>query len=160
MERTWLKHRLVWLGLGLIAGIGVAQFWTGKQADAGYAAAHGEQFSMCTAETMVGQSDAIFILDQATGRLIGATFDRTNGGFGATYGRNLAADFKVTDKASYVMCPANIYPTLTGGGPQALGGIFVAEQRTGICALYGFPTAGGNSDLVVLGTFPWRRSVR
>ncbi|MEZ6057009.1 MAG: hypothetical protein R3C01_09925 [Planctomycetaceae bacterium] len=160
MERNWINHRLVWLGLGLVAGIGVAQMWNGTPAEAGYAAAHSDKFSMCSAETMVGQSDAIFILDQATGRLVGATYDRTNGGFSSSYGRNLAADFKVTDKAEYVMCPANIFPSLTGGGPQALGGIYVAEMRTGICALYGFPTAGGTSELSVLGTFPWRRSTR
>jgi hypothetical protein len=154
MKTIWSGRRLAWIAVGVVIGFAVSHYWPQKPAIGAYASTHSDSFSMCTATTGIGMADAVFVLDPAVGRLIGAVYGR--GGFNTVYGRNLAADFKVTNDAKYVMVPASVGAGIGGAGPAAEGAIFVAEQKSGKVIMYGFPASTGQHELVPVATFPWR----
>ncbi len=157
------SQKWLWLGAGTLFGMMLSYYLPHEPAYAETAAV-GEKFAMCTASTGPGQSDAVFILDMVTGRLLGAVYNSQANGFTQTYARNLAADFKVIENAQYVIVSgfAGNISGGSGGGAPATGVIYVGELNSGIVACYGFlnsqqanrPTP--TRDLVVLGTFPWR----
>lgn len=161
MAKVWTNRRVLWLGLGAVIGAVTSLLIPVEPtAHASYTAISGKKFDMCTASTIEGAPDAVFILDQATGRLLGAMPNRQGGGIAATFARNLAADFRVADGAEYLMIPADIRPTQTGSIPPANGGVWVAEQKSGVAALYLFPTGTGTNELIPFAQFKWRQSSR
>lgn len=155
------NQKWIWLGAGTLFGLMLGYYCPFEPAHA-TTAAMGDKFAMCTVSTGPAQSDAVFVLDMVTGRLIGGIYNQ-QGGFTQSYARNLAADFKVVENAQYVMV-TGFAPTGGGGngGAPATGVIYVAELNSGIVACYGFlqsPQANRvmpTRELVVLGTFPWR----
>jgi hypothetical protein len=114
---------------------------------------------MCTCQTTIGDSEAVFVLDYATGRLVGATFNNKLSAFSQPMIRNLAADFGLTEQGQYLMVTG--YVGAKGNRNQpANGGVYVAELTTGKLALYGFINFSQGSkvpqELTPLGIFPWR----
>jgi len=145
--------------MGTILGMTIAWYGPTEPAYAS-AAANGEKFSMCTARTVLGNSEAVFVLDSVTGRLLGAAYSTQTGTFTQFYARNLALDFKVAENAQYVMVSGDAQIRSTGGAAPANGVVYVGELKSGIVAMYGFPYANSGrnlkSDLIALDTFKWR----
>ncbi len=160
MSRIVTERRVLWLLVGGLVGALCTQYWPRTEAEAAYTAVSNDRFAMCSVETIAGSADAVFILDQTTGRLLGATPNRLDGSLASTYVRNLAADFKVADGANYQMVPAGVFPTQQGSVPQAQGGVWIAEQKSGLAILYIFPAAGGPSELIPTANFQWRKKLR
>ncbi|MCA8995492.1 MAG: hypothetical protein KDA80_00830, partial [Planctomycetaceae bacterium] len=124
----------------------------------------GEKFAMCTANTILPNGEAIFVLDMVTGRLIGAGYNTQTGGFTNTYARNLAADFRVVDNAQYVMVSGTSNIRSSGGGlPPATGVIYVGELNSGLVNMYAYAYGSGNrtfqNELQLIASFPWRQSL-
>ena len=130
--------RGVWLVAGVLFGLAVATYWPAEHARA-EAVDRTSKIALVSAQTTIGNSDAVFLLDFVTGRLIGAAYNTQAGTFNQRYIRNIAADFNVTENAQYAIVPATVSIPQTGaGGSPALGGLYVAELTTGKIALYGF----------------------
>ncbi|MCA9080440.1 MAG: hypothetical protein KDA58_07765 [Planctomycetaceae bacterium] len=167
MTARTTDQKWMWLGAGVLVGLMVAYYCPTERAYA-ETAAGSEKFSMCTVSTTVAQTDAVFVLDNVTGRLTGGIFNGQAGAFTQAYARNLAADFGVTDNAQYVMV-TGFAATQGGGGAAgtpATGVVYVGELNSGIVACYGFTftqQARGNlppRELIPLATFPWRQASR
>lgn len=154
MRTNWTETRLAWLVLGTLLGGVLSVYWPQDPAFAAYSASGGDKIALCAGTTRQGTSDAIFVLDQTTGRLVGGIYN--NGSFGAAFVRPLAQDFKVADGAVYNMVPAAVSPRIPGNAPTAEAAIFVAEQKSGLVIMYAFPIAGGANSLVPLASFPFR----
>jgi hypothetical protein len=155
------EKRGTWLAVGVLLGLAVATYWPAEEARA-HAVDRTNKIALVSAETTPGNSDAVFILDFVTGRLIGAAYNTQIGTFNQRYGRNVAADFKVGENAQYAIVPANVSIPQRGGGPTpALGGLYVAELTTGKVALYGYgfnetPSRQPPQELVLVDGFPFR----
>ncbi|MFV0442963.1 MAG: hypothetical protein ACK5Q5_05290 [Planctomycetaceae bacterium] len=154
MRSNWTETRFAWLVLGMVFGGLLSVYWPQEPAMAAYTASGGEKFSMCAGTTKGGTSDAVFVLDQTTGRLVGGIYN--NAQFSAMYIRNLAQDFGVADGAVYNMVPASVAPRIPGNAPTAEAGIFVGEQKSGKVIMYAFQTAVGTNQIVPLAQFPFR----
>jgi len=157
------SQKLGWLVAGVVLGSMLSVYWPAEPALAG-AADTNQKLSMCTVETQVGQSDAVFILDHVTGRLTGAAFHQQAGVFNQFYGRSIAQDFGLTEGGVYVMCPGSLLlQGRTGGDPPGNGGVFVAELGSGKVALYGFGYSNRKAgapprELVPLATYDFREA--
>ena len=161
MNTKWSDRRITWIGLGVVLGMMLSVYAPQEPAMGAYTAAGGDKISMCVSTSSIGIPDTVFILDETTGRLFGATYAQSGGTFGAVHFRNLAADFRVADDAKYVMVPGAIGSTSTGDGAQTgAGGIFVAESKSGLCILYAFTTSAGKHELAPIGRIPWRKTSR
>lgn len=163
MKNRLTERKTFWVAVGTLLGMSIAYYCPQEPAYADTAAA-GEKFSMCTVLTLAGQSEAVFVLDHLTGRLIGAAHNPQNGGFTQSFARNLAADFKVVDNAQYVMVPGRVEVRGGGVNPPANGCIYVGELNSGLVNMYGFTyTAGGRivpvKELIPIANFPWRNAV-
>jgi hypothetical protein len=158
--RLFEKHG-TWLVAGVLFGLAVATYWPAEEAGA-HAVDHTNKIALVSAETTPGNSDAVFILDFVTGRLIGAAYNTQISTFNQKYFRNVAADFKVSENAQYAIVPANVSIPQRGGGPTpALGGLYIAELTTGKVALYGYgynetPGRQGVMPLVLVDGFEFR----
>jgi hypothetical protein len=159
VSRNWSERKIAWLIAGIGLGVGLAAYWPNEQMAFAETAVSGEKFAMCTMQTSPGDAEAIFILDFATGRLVGAVFNNKLNEFSQPLIRNIAQDFGLTDAGKYVMISGFTGARSRGGQPAA-GGLYVAELTSGRLALYSFinVTQGNNrtQELSVLGTFPWR----
>ena len=159
MTRNWSDRKISWLIAGIGLGVALASYWPHEPKAYAEAAASAEKFALCTTSTNVGDADAIFVLDYATGRLIGATFNNKINQFSQPMIRNLAADFGLTESGQFLMVPGFVGARGRGAQP-ANGGIYVAELTTGKLALYGFINVSQGTralqELSVLGVFPWR----
>lgn len=160
MKEKLTERKTFWLAAGTLLGLAIAYYCPEEPAYAD-SAASGEKFSMCTVNTIIGQSETVFVLDHLTGRLVGGQYSNTSNGFVASYTRNIAADFKVVNNAQYVMVPGQA--VFSGGGnmPPANGAIYIGELNSGIVAMYGYnvPSSGrpvGNLPITPVATFPWR----
>lgn len=164
MRERWSDKKLVWLLAGTILGLGIAYYWPAEPAYA-QAVMGSEKFSICSVPTLPGVGgDAVFVLDHLTGRLLGAAYSSQARGFNQTYARIVAADFGTADGAEYIMVPANIAISTSGGVPPAQGAIYIGELKSGIICAYGFPYVNSprqvkTEELVLLGKFPFRQSV-
>lgn len=164
MKDRFTERKTFWVALGTLLGMSIAYYCPQEPAYADTASAN-EKFSMCTVNTLVGQSEAVFVLDHLTGRLIGAAHNTQTGTFTQSYARNLAADFKVVDNAQYVMVPGRVQVNGGGINPPASGAIYVGELNSGLVNMYGFTyNSGGRAqpmkELIPIANFPWRNSVR
>ncbi|WP_437185934.1 hypothetical protein SH668x_003060 [Planctomicrobium sp. SH668] len=166
MQTSALDRRVAWLAAGMILGMAVAYYCPAEPAYAGTAAS-GDKFSMCTVPTLALNSEAVFILDGVSGRLIGGGYSTAANRIAHSWARNLALDFKTGSKAQYVMVSgqANIAQAGAGGGAQpASGVVYVAELTSGLCNMYGFYYPASNvvlptQELIPIGSFPWRQAV-
>lgn len=160
MQTHALDRRITWLMAGTLFGMAIAYYCPSERAMADTVAL-GDKFAMATVDTAPTFSEAVFILDMVTGRLMGAAYNAQTGTFTQTYARNLAADFRVTERAQYVMVTGRANLQVRGGGPPATGVIYVGELNSGQCAMYGFfyqqsQTAVGLQELTLINSFPWR----
>jgi len=164
MQTERFDRRITWLLAGTVLGMAIAYYCPAEPAYAETASA-GERFAMATCSTIALNSEAVFVLDMVTGRLIGAGYSTQGGRFTHSWARNLAADFNVTTRAQYVMVSgqANLQQTGGGGAQPASGVIYIGELTSGLVNMYGFyypqtsvplPTA----ELVPIGSFPWKIS--
>ena len=153
MKSNWLETRIAWLILGALVGGVFSVYWPQEPVYGAYTAAGGSKFQMCTCTTSIGTADAVFLLDQTSGRLVGGIY--ANGQFGAVYLRNLAADFGVGE-GEYNMVPGSVGARIPGRGQTAEAGIFVGEQKSGLVVMYAFHTSAGANELVPVANFRWR----
>ena len=91
MQPNSNERRLVWMGMGLMAGLCLAYCWPHEVAHA-VAADRDDRFAMATVETGFGNPEAIFVLDFLTGRLQGAMLNQQTATFTNFWARNIAAD--------------------------------------------------------------------
>ncbi len=166
MQTSMDRRGLTWLIAGTILGMAIAYYCPAEPAYAETAVA-GERFAMATCATIALNSEAVFVLDMVTGRLIGAGYATTAGGFVHSWARNLAADFNVTTKGQYVMVSgnANLQQTGAAGAQPGSGVIYVGELTSGMVNMYGFYYPQINApiptqELVRIASFPWRSSSR
>ncbi|WP_437191036.1 hypothetical protein [Planctomicrobium sp. SH527] len=164
MQTPPVDRRLTWLIAGTLLGMAITYYCPAEPAHASTASA-GERFAMATCDTIALNSEAVFVLDMVTGRLIGAGYSTLVGGFTHSWARNLAADFRVTTKAQYVMVSgrANLQQTGTAGAQPGSGVIYIGEMTSGLVNMYGFyyPQSTGPlppQELILIGSFPWRMS--
>jgi hypothetical protein len=164
MPIDFAERRLTWLVAGALLGMTISYYCPAEPAYAD-TAAMGERFAMCTCNTIALNSEAVFVLDMVTGRLIGGGYATAAGGFAHSWYRDLAKDFRVTSKAQYVMCSgfANLQQQGGGGAQPGSGVIYVGELTSGLVYMYGFYYPQSNvalppTELVPIGSFPWRQS--
>lgn len=159
VTRNWSDRKISWLIAGIGLGVALASYWPHEPKAYADSAVVATKFGMCTTGTNVGDADAVFVLDFATGRLIGATFNNKLNAFSQPMIRQLATDFGLKSAGQFLMVPGFVNPRGSGAQP-ATGGVYVAELTTGKLALYGFinVSQGTNipQELSVLGVFPWR----
>lgn len=164
VRRNFTEHRIVWLVTGMVFGLALAYYWPHEPAHASDVAL-GDKFAMCTAETLAGNSEAIFVLDFTTGRLLGAAYNTQTGSFTHSYARNVAADFKVAEGAQYVIVPGLANLRTTAGGPPARGVLYIGELTSGLVSMYAFPYVQSArqlppQQLQLLAQLPWRQASR
>ncbi len=161
MKARWYDGRAAWLAAGVLFGLGLSVYWPHEEAQA-TAVDRSQKIVLTSVNTGDSTSDAVFVLDLVTGRLLGAGYTTQAGGFTQTWARNLAADFKVGDNAEYVMVPGRfvIQQAGAGGDIPANGGVYVAELNTGWVHMYGFPyqesRAQPTKPLVLIDRFAFR----
>ena len=159
MQARLQDHRFAYLLMGLVGGLAISFYWPHEPLKADTAAAM-DKFAICTVPTIVNQSEAVFVLDSVTGRLVGAAHDQQTGGFTQAFFRNVALDFGVVENAKYLMVPG--FLTTRGGaarGTPSNGGIYVAELTSGKVGLYGFLYNNRNStpqELIAIANFSFR----
>jgi hypothetical protein len=166
MQTQVADRRMTWLVAGTILGMAIAYYCPAEPAYAETASA-GERFAMATCRTIALNSEAVFVLDMVTGRLIGGGYSTGAGGFTHSWARNLAADFNVSTKGQYVMVTgeANLQQVGGGGAQPASGVIYVGEMTSGMVIMYGFYYPQANVqlptvELTRIGQFPWRMGSR
>lgn len=163
-------QRLAWMTGGVIIGLAIALYWPAEPAYA-IAVDRAERFAMCAVPTQAGTSEALFVMDFVTGRLVGAAYNSQSGAFTEFYIKELAADFGVQAGAEveYIIVPARTeFRAIAGAGTgrrgsPATGGIYVGELNSGKVILYGFmfqsaPRPGPPQPVIKVASFPFRES--
>jgi hypothetical protein len=167
MRERWSETRAAWFISGIAIGLAVALYWPHEPAMA-EVVDRSEKFAMCTVQTQPGSSDAVFVLDFLTGRLVGGAYQSQTRSFQA-YARNIAGDFQIDagTPAQYSIAPAFIEVRAggtAGGGTPANGALYVGEMNSGRVILYGFMyraagRPGPPIELTPIGQFPFRESL-
>jgi len=163
MTTSRREKQIIWLAMALLAGFVVPNYWPHEHAHA-ETLDRSSKIAMLTVNTQAGESDAVFVLDFVTGRLVGTAYNAQSGGFNQTYYANLAEDFQVGENAQYAIVTGWASIPRAGGGPQPANGcIYVAELNSGKVVMYGIPfvNARGNQPtrpLMRLGWFPFRET--
>ena len=163
------ERRLVWMGLGLVAGLCLAYCWPHEAVQAS-ATDRDDRFAVCTVETQTsfGQPEAVFVLDFLTGRLTGAMLSQQSYAFTNFWFRNVAADFNLkanqAAKAKYCIIPGNAYLTSGGGATLSTGMVYVGELTSGKVIAYSFAVRNSKTPLPVMpmepvAFFPFREAV-
>ena len=137
MHTNRFDSRVAWLAAGAVFGAVVSMYWPHEQAQA-EAVDRSAKVALATCRTNIATSDAIFVLDFVTGKLVGAAYNTQSGKFNQTYARNLAQDFNQQQNAQYAMVPGNVEVAQRGNVTPASGGIYIAELNSGKVVLYGF----------------------
>ena len=162
------ERRLVWMGMGLMAGLCLAYLWPHEMAHA-VAADRDDRFAMCTVDVGFANAEAIFVLDFLTGRLQGAMLNQQSAQFTNFWARNIAADFQVqadaAAKAKYVFVPGLANLNNKGGTTTAAGVLYIGELTSGKvgCYRFSFKTSTKAMPLQVLepfAYFPFREETR
>jgi len=155
-DRRWL-----WLLTGFIAGAALVSIWpheplTASQSD------RNEKFVLLSAP-MALDTEAVFVLDNLTGRLTGAALGRTRNGTGFTnfFYANLAEDFKASGETYYAITAGIADIQNRGGAQWGAAAIYVAELSSGMVGAYAVPyritqVPGPPVPLVPVATFPFR----
>ena len=128
--------------LGLLVGAGAIWCLPQQRLAAGTASGT-DKFSMVTVPvTGIADTEAVFVLDHATGIMRGGQLNNATGGFSHQYVYNVGADFQVPDGdqiPSYVI----VSGSAQARGQGAQGAIYVAEKSSGAVIAYGFPQPRG-----------------
>lgn len=163
------ERRLVWMGLGLVAGLCLAYCWPHETAHA-VATDRDDRFAVCTVETQTsfGQPEAVFVLDFLTGRLTGGMLNQQTASFTNFWYRSVAADFglkpSAAAKAKYCIIPGNAYLTSGGGATVSTGVVYVGELTSGKVICYTFAIRNSKvalppAQLEPVAFFPFREAV-
>jgi hypothetical protein len=133
-------RRIVWLLVGVLAGLGLASFWPAEPVQA-MATDRSDRFAITTVDVGPGMPDAVFVLDFLTGRLTGALMNSQSGVFTNFYFRNVATDFIVDPnaKAKYAMIPGVGILNAGQGVQSATGVLYIGELTSGKLVAYRFP---------------------
>lgn len=171
MQPNSNERRLVWMGMGLMAGLCLAYIWPHEVAHA-VAADRDDRFAMCTVSTALGElgnPEAIFVLDFLTGKLQGAMLNQQSGTFTNFWARNIAADFQTqadaAAKAKYVFLPGLANLNNKGGTTTASGVMYIGELTSGKVGAYRFNFRTSTKVLPVwpiepFAYFPFREETR
>lgn len=137
--------RMVWLVVGLIAGLCISYFWPHEPALA-VTGDRNDKFALVTSTTNVGGPEAVFVLDFLTGRLQGVALNQRTGKFSQSYYRNVAADFQVdpSSEPNYAIVSGTANLPSQGTATRATSVIYVAEMSSGKVAGYSFPYSTSN----------------
>ena len=165
MTRSLSDSRVVWLVVGLMAGLGIATFWPHEPALAS-ATDRTAQFSMATASVNpITPLEGVFVLDFLTGTIRGAVLNEQSAQFTQFYYRNLAQDFNVDPKSepSYSMVTGLANINSRPGFQAANSVIYIAELSSGTVRAYGFPYTVARVpqppiQMVLLDKFPFREA--
>ncbi|MBC8114026.1 MAG: hypothetical protein H7062_06590 [Candidatus Saccharimonas sp.] len=168
MQPKLNERRLVWMGMGLMAGLCLAYFWPHETAQA-VMGDRDDRFAMCTVDVGFANPEAIFVLDFLTGRLQGAMLNQQSGTFTNFWARNIAADFQqqadAAAKAKYVFVPGRADLNNKGGTTTAAGVLYIGELTSGKvgCYRFSFKTSRTVMPLQTLepfAYFPFREETR
>jgi len=158
MQPHGLNQRFALLACGLVMGLSISSYWPHEPLKAD--ATSLDKFSLCTAPSQVNQSDAVFVLDSVTGRLVGAAHNMQTGNFSQVWTRSVAADFGVVENAQYLMASGFLRTQGAANGIPGQSGIYVAELTSGKVGLYGFLMNNRNQaaigELIPIANFPFR----
>ena len=158
MQSRLLDNRFALLACGLMLGLGISFYWPHEPLKADSTSL--DKFSLCTAPTIANNSDAVFVLDSITGRLVGAAHNMQTGTFTQVWTRSVASDFGVVENAKYVMASGFLRTLGSANGQPATSGIYVAELTSGKVGLYGFLMNNRNQasagELVPIANFSFR----
>ncbi|MDB5392399.1 MAG: hypothetical protein JWM11_8045 [Planctomycetaceae bacterium] len=163
MSNPGNDKRMVWMLLGLVAGLGIATLWPHEQVKAS-ATDRDAQFAMSTCSiSAIGNQEAIFVLDFLTGSLKGAILG-SGGDFTHFFFRDLPVDFKLDPKKEAHYCLVTGGVQLQGDAtvPPAPSIVYIGELTTGRIIAYSFGYRDGTvSDrpvaLLPIATFPFRQ---
>ncbi len=135
---------LLWLGLGLLAGLMVAGFWPSVPLHA-VATDKIETFSMATGP-VEPEYEAVYFLDHLTGDLHGYVIGRlVNGGYGVLEHcyRNVLQDFKTEgEKTPKFLMTTGVCDLNRRGGGAVLPSrsvIYIADVASGMAGAYYLP---------------------
>lgn len=159
-------NRMVWLLVGMFAGLAVAYVWPHEPAFA-ETADRADTFGMVTTRTGLGGAEAVFVLDYLTGRLVGAAINPRIGKFTQAYLKNVAADLNLTADAKPQFAMVAGFAELPKQGRSAFADsiLYIAELKSGKVNAYGFPFTVANrapnspQPMVLLGGFAFREAV-
>ena len=159
------NRRWLWLVTGVVAGVCLASIWPHEPVSA-ETADRNEKFALITAP-LSGDAEAVFVLDFLTGRLTGASLQRTRSGAGFInfYYRNLAEDFKVgaSGEPYYAVSTGRADIPNRGGAQWGAHALYVAELTSGKLGAYAIPyrvsqTPSPPVPLVAVDSFPFREA--
>lgn len=132
--------RWLWMGLGLAAGLVLAQLWPGEPALA-TATDRSDQFAVSVGPSNISQpSDAVYTLDFLTGDLKGAAINASTGKFTQFFYRNVLADFGLDPqvKAKWTMVAGNTTLNSSRGVTVAPTVLYITELNSGRVVAYGY----------------------
>ena len=163
MEQRPSNQRMLWLVVGILAGLCIAYVWPHEPAHA-ITVDRAEQFALLTCPVQVLDGwEGIFVFDFLTGRLEGRVMDPTSGKFTHTYFRNVSNDFNLQQTRNPQFSVVAVQAPLpnVGNATMATGVICVAEMKTGQVVCYGFPYNPTNRrmpafEMIVIDGFQFR----
>lgn len=165
MSNRVTDHRMIWLAIGVAAGLCLSYFWPHEPALA-VTTDRNSKFAMATCEissvSAYGGAEGIFVLDFLTGQLTGAILNNKTGTFTYRCSRSIANDFKVDPKAEphYAIVTGSANLPNKGNANPASGVIYIGELSSGQVICYSFPYRFTNRPTVVpltkLAWFPFR----
>ncbi|QDT65011.1 hypothetical protein [Calycomorphotria hydatis] len=166
MHKLILDRRWLYAGLGIVAGIAIANFWPQDNLQA-QMTSRSEKFEMFTLQMdSLGSAQGVFVLDFLTGRLTGAALNSATGVFTQQYARDVMQDFNV-DPASTprfaVLSGITNLPAKTRVTP-AVGSIYIGELTSGQVICYAVPyrvqnRPTGLQTIQPIATFQFRESL-
>jgi hypothetical protein len=160
-----IGQSVVWLTLGLLAGLSLASFWP-RQHLLASSTDRNSKFALATVDVAgVGEAEGVFALDFLTGQLSGAVLDSRSNKFLTRYVHNVAADFKVDPTAEPHYAIVSGRANLPGVNLKpAAGVLYVAELTSGNVVCYSFPYQVARTQQVfpleAIDEFPFREAVR
>lgn len=175
MKPSSNERRLVWMALGLVAGLTLASFWPHEVAHA-VSTDRDEKFAICTVDAASGLGagalsapEAVFVLDFLTGELYGALIDQQSQQFTNFWYRKVVADFQEqadgADKAKYAIIPGRGNLNSRSGQNAAASLIYIGELTSGKIIAYRFQYRNSKTPLPVqpvepFAYFPFRKATK
>lgn len=164
MQTRTGDSRLLWLAVGLVAGLAIASYWPHEPVAAA-TSDRSSKFGMLTTP-VGGGAEGVFVLDFLTGRLTGGVLDTSSGKFQYAYYANVAVDFGVDPKVTPQYAFVGGQALLSGrrGITPAASVIYVGELSSGRVIAYGFDykrasrKVGIRKPLVKLDGFQFREA--
>lgn len=137
MQTRTGESRLLWLTVGLLAGLSISYFWPHEPVAAA-SNDRNDKFGIMTTPVAI-DAEGVFVLDYLTGRMTGAVLNTKAGSFGVMYFRSVAQDFNVDPKAKpyYAFVGGTAGLASRGGVTPGRSVIYVGEMTSGKVVAYG-----------------------